>query len=55
MGNVHEQIDSGLNLWNKGAYKNLVQDSHRVVEEALGRKRGTQIQEHFHRSFQTLF
>ena len=30
--NICDRIDSRLDLWNKGAYDELVQDSYRAVE-----------------------
>ena len=53
--NIRDHIESRLELWNKGAYDKLVQDSHRVMEEAFENKRGTQIQEQHHRTFSNLF
>ena len=41
---INDRVDSQLDLWNKGAYDELVQDSHRATEEDLGNKRGTQTQ-----------
>ena len=38
--NICDQIDSRIDLWNKGAYSELVQASQRELEEALGNKRG---------------
>ena len=48
--NIYDRIDSRLNLWKKGAYSELVQDSHKALEEALGNKRVTQTQEQHHRN-----
>ena len=46
--NIRDRIDSQTDLWNKGAHNELVQDSHRAAEEALGNKRGNQTQEQHH-------
>ena len=43
--NIRDRIDSRLELWEKGAYNELVHDSHRAEEEALDNKRGAQTQE----------
>ena len=40
--NIRDRIYSQLDLWNKCAYSELVQDSNRVSEETLGNKCGTQ-------------
>ena len=53
--NIHDQIDSLLDLYNKGSYNELVQDCHRAAEEDLGGKRGTQTQEQRHRTFSNPF
>ena len=39
--NIRDQIDSRLDLCNKGTCNELVQDSHRAEEEYLGNKCGT--------------
>ena len=52
---ICERIDSRLDLWNKGAYNESVQDSHRATEEALENKRGAQTQEQRHRTFSKPF
>ena len=43
--NIHDRIDSELELWNKGSYDELVHDSHRSEEEYLGNEHGDQTQE----------
>ena len=50
-GNLCDCITSCLELWNKGAYDELVQDSYGTVEPFLGNKCGTQIQEQSHCTF----
>ena len=52
--NICDRIDSRLHLWNKDSCNELVQDSHRAAEEALGNKLGTQTQEQHHCNFSKL-
>ena len=51
---IRDRIESQINLWNKGAYNELVKDSHRVAEEYLGNKRGTQTQDQWNCTFSNL-
>ena len=43
--NIRDRIDSQLDRWNNDSYEELVQDSQKAEEEALGNKRRTQTQE----------
>ena len=52
--NIFDRINSRLNLWNKGAYNELVQDYYSVVEACLGDKCETQIQEKRHSTYSNL-
>ena len=52
--NIRDHIDSCLDLWNKGAYDKLVQDSHRAAEESSGNKSRNQTQEQRHSNFSNL-
>ena len=49
-----DRIDSCIDLCNKGAYDELVHDSHRATEEALGYKHKAQTQEKRHINFSSL-
>ena len=49
--NIHDRIDSRLDLWRKVAYYELAQNYHRATEESLGNKRSTQTQEQHHPTF----
>ena len=51
---LHDRITSRLNLWNKDAYGELVQDSYRVVAAYFGKACGTQTQEQRQRTFLNL-
>ena len=39
---ICDRISSRLDLWNKGDFEDLVQDSYRSVEVFLGNNRGNQ-------------
>ena len=49
--NICDRITSRLELWNKGAYNELVQDPYGTAKAYLGKTRGTQTQEQHHRNF----
>ena len=48
---ISDQITSRINLWNKGAYDELVQESHGVSAAYLGKARGNQNWEQRHCNF----
>ena len=49
--NIRDRIDSRLDLWKKGSYDDLVQDSHRAAEKALGNICGNQTQDQYQFTF----
>ena len=52
--NIRDRITSCLDLWNKGAYNKLVQDSYSMAADYLGKSRETQTQEQCHSNFSNL-
>ena len=52
--NIRNQIPSLIDLWNRGAYDELVQDSYIEAVYVLGNNYGTQTQEKHHSTFSNL-
>ena len=52
--NIRDRITSCLDLWNKGAYYELVQDSYSAAAAYLGKERETQNREQCHSTFLNL-
>ena len=52
--NIRDHITSCVNLWNKGAYHELVHDSYRAPEDYLGKAHGNQTQDQHRRTFSNL-